>query len=216
MNKKEILKTAEFARKCFEDDFSGHDWWHTYRVWKLSKNMALKENVDLFLIEMAALLHDVSDEKLNNGNASLGKKKVIDWLTSLELNKKTINKIWEIIESVSFKGANIETKPCTLEAMIVQDSDRLDALGAVGIARTFAYGGSKDREIYNPEIQPINHRNYEEYKNSKGTSINHFYEKLLLLKNRLNTKTAKQIAQKRHDYIEEFLKEFLAEWEGIK
>lgn len=213
-HKEKIAKTISFAKKCFENDFSGHDWWHTFRVWKIAKNIAKKEKADIFKVEMAALLHDVGDRKLNGGNEKAGKNRVINWLKLLEIDEKEIEEIWDIVESVSFRGAGTKTTPKTLEGMVVQDADRLDAIGAIGIARAFAYGGSQGRDIYDPNIKPVLHKNYEEYKKHKGTSVNHFYEKLLLLKDELNTKTAKEIAQKRHEYIVGFLDEFLSEWEG--
>lgn len=214
MNQAKVLKTANFAKEFFKGDFSGHDWWHTFRVWNLAKNIAKREKADIFVVEMAALLHDVADEKLNNGSASVGKKKVINWLKSLDVNEENIAKIWSVIMSVSFKGATTKNTAKNIEAMIVQDADRLDAIGAIGIARAFAFGGTIKRDIYNPSIKPIIHKNYKEYKKREGTSINHFYEKLHLLKDRMNTSSAKKIAQKRHDYLLSFLEEFFIEWEG--
>ncbi len=214
MNQEQITKTADFAKKCFKGDFSGHDWWHTFRVWNNAKNIVRKEKADLFIVEMAALLHDVADEKLNNGDASAGKQKVINWLKSLNIDEENIQKIWNAINSVSFKGAKTKNPAKTIEAKIVQDADRLDAIGAVGIARAFAFGGNIKRDIYDPAVKPIQHQNYEEYKKREGTSINHFYEKLLLLKDRMNTNSAKKIAKKRHDFLLVFLKEFFVEWEG--
>jgi uncharacterized protein len=182
-------------------------------VWQLAKNIGQIEGADLFIVEMAALLHDVSDFKFNDSLEG-GKDKVIKWLEYLELDNKTTEIIWSAVETVSFKGAGVDTKPKTLEGMIVQDADRLDAMGAVGIARTFAYGGHSGREIYNPDIKPVLHQSFDDYKKNQSPSINHFYEKLLLLKNLINTATGKKIAEKRHKILKEYLEEFLIEWEG--
>lgn len=177
--------------------------------------MALKlaeiEGGDKFIIEMAALLHDLDDWKLN-GNTDISKSK--EWLEALDIEQNEIDKILEIIEQVSFKGAGVETKATTLEAKIVQDADRLDAIGAIGIARTFAYGGSIARLIYHPEIKPVMHNSFSTYKNNTAPTINHFYEKLLLLKELLNTNSAKKIAKKRHNFMEVFLDQFYNEWEN--
>ncbi len=175
--------------------------------------MALKiaghEGGNRFIIEMAALLHDLDDWKLSPQNDSSGTDK---WLKELHLPSTTIGQIHEIISQVSFKGAGVKTKALSLEAQIVQDADRMDAIGAIGIARTFAYGGNKGRLIYDPEIKPEMHQSFEAYKKTTAPTINHFYEKLLLLKDRLNTTTAKEIAKSRHAFMESFLKQFFAEW----
>jgi len=178
----------------------------------MSKEIAKKEGGDLFIIELAALLHDVADWKFHDGNLRAGGEKAKTLLKNLGVNDKSIRHICHIIDNVSFKGAGVKNKIKTKEGMIVQDADRLDVIGAIGIARTLAYGGFIGREIYNPEIKPKLHKSFKEYKDSKGTSINHFYEKLLLLKDRLNTKTAKKIAQKRHRFLENYLKQFFEEW----
>lgn len=214
MNQSKILKTATFAKEFFKGDFSGHDWWHTFRVWNLAKNIAKKEKADTFVVEMSALLHDVADEKLNNGDAKAGEQKVIKWLKSLDVDDKNITEICNVIKSVSFKGAKTKNSAETIEAMIVQDADRLDAIGAIGIARAFAFGGSIKRDIYDPTVKPIQHKDYEQYKKREGTSINHFYEKLLLLRDLMNNASAKKIAEKRHRYLLGFLKEFFVEWKG--
>lgn len=195
---------------------TGHDWWHAWRVWKIAKKIAKKEGGDLFVIELAALLHDVEDWKFDgreNSGIALAKK----WLNELKVDKENIEHVCHIIKNISFKGARVKNKMRLREGKIVQDADRLDVLGAIGIARTFAYGGYKGREIYNPKIKPRLHRTFKEYKKAKSTSINHFYEKLLLLKDLLlkdlmNTETAKKMAIKRHQFLEQFLKEFFAEW----
>ncbi len=206
---KHLVKTEKFVRDIFKNDGSGHDWWHVYRVKKYALKIAETEGGNLFLIEMAALLHDLDDWKLKK---TPGDNKTKKWLNHLAITEKAAIQILEIISQVSFKGAGISTKPTTIEAKIVQDADRLDAIGAIGIARTFAYGGSKGRLIYDPEIQPVLHNDFETYKNNTAPTINHFYEKLLLLKSRMNTKTGKKMAENRHCFIENFLKQFFNEW----
>lgn len=208
--KREIVFSTEmFVRQKLENDGSGHDWWHIYRVRNLALKIAETEGGDSFTVEMAALLHDIDDWKIT-GNSE--QNQVKNWLNKLGTDEETSENILEIIEQVSFKGAGVETIPSTPEAKIVQDADRLDAIGAIGIARTFAYGGSKGRLIYNPDIKPENHVDFEAYKKNNGPTINHFYEKLLLLKDRLNTVTARRIAEKRHQFMESFLEEFFREW----
>ncbi len=213
IRQKSILSATEnYIRQTFETEGSGHDWWHIYRVWKLAVQIQKNEGGDLFIIEMAALLHDLDDWKLKSGNHL--ENKTQQWLEKLEVTKVEQTKIIEVIQQVSFKGAGVETPALSAEAKIVQDADRLDAIGAIGIARTFAYGGNKNRLIYNPEIKPEMHENFEAYKNSTAPTINHFYEKLLLLKERLNTDSAKEIAKGRHKFMEDFLQRFFEEWEG--
>jgi len=213
MNRNKIIEEVKkYLKKNFKGEATGHDWYHIWRVWKMSKEIAKKEGGDLFIIELAALLHDVADWKFHDGNLRAGGEKAKTLLKNLGVNDKSIRHICHIIDNVSFKGAGVKNKIKTKEGMIVQDADRLDVIGAIGIARTLAYGGFIGREIYNPEIKPKLHKSFKEYKDSKGTSINHFYEKLLLLKDRLNTKTAKKIAQKRHRFLENYLKQFFEEW----
>ncbi len=213
IRQKSILSATEnYIRQTFETEGSGHDWWHIYRVWKLAVQIQKNEGGDLFIIEMAALLHDLDDWKLKSGNRQ--ENKTQQWLEKLQVTKVEQTKIIEVIQQVSFKGAGVETPALSAEAKIVQDADRLDAIGAIGIARTFAYGGNKNRLIYNPEIKPEMHENFEAYKNSTAPTINHFYEKLLLLKERLNTDSAKEIAKGRHKFMEDFLQRFFEEWEG--
>lgn len=198
MNKQEILIAAEnYIKKGFSGETTGHDFYHIERVVKTARKIASEENADLFLVELAAWLHDVGDYKLHNG-MDKSEELISEFLFELNIPKETISKIIEIISQVSFSKGSI---PTTLEAKIVQDADRLDALGAIGLARTFAYGGSKHREIWNPE-------------NPGETSIQHFYDKLLKLKDLMNTHTARMIAEKRHKYLEEFLERFDTEWEG--
>ena len=216
MNKKEIIeKTSEFVKEKLKGDSSGHDWWHIYRVWNISKKICKKEGGKLFTIEMAALLHDVADWKFYE-NENEGLQLIREFLLKLKLDKEIINDIIEIVRNVSFKGAGVADKMNTLEGMIVQDADRLDAIGATGVARTFAFGGKFGNEMHNPEIEIKLHNSFEEYKNEKGTTINHFYEKLLLLKDRMHTDTAKQIATERHHFMEVFLEQFFNEWKSLK
>jgi uncharacterized protein len=207
-----IQNTEDFVKKTLANDSGGHDWWHIFRVRKMAKYICGEEGGNLFLIELAALLHDVADWKFHHGNEEKGVQKVRSFLEKQELDSVVIEKIAQIIREVSFKGAGHAVSTSSLEAKIVQDADRLDALGAIGIARCFAYGGSQSREIYNPDIKPHLHKDFKEYKKSKGTTINHFYEKLLLLKDRMNTQTAKKIAEQRHQLMENYLKDFYKEW----
>ncbi|HBC72125.1 MAG TPA: phosphohydrolase [Coxiellaceae bacterium] len=202
-----ILSIKKYARAKFCEDTTGHDWWHTFRVWKLASYLAKKEKkIDLFVVQLASLLHDLEDWKLDHGI------KIKPLLKKLNTEPKTIEQVCAIIANVSFKGAKIKKSILSLEGKIVQDADRLDAIGAIGISRAFAYGGSKNRPIYNPKQRPILHTTFKKYQNSKSCAINHFYEKLLLLKKQLNTKTAKIIAKQRHEFMKVFLKHFFAEW----
>lgn len=213
MNKKEIIEeTKKYLKKNFKTDATGHDWWHFYRVWKMAKEIAKKEGGNLFVIELAALLHDIADYKFNNGDEKAGGKTAKILLEKLNVDKELIEKVCQIIDNVSFKGAGVKNGIKTKEGMIVQDADRLDVMGAIGVARTLAYGGFTKREIYNPEIKPRFYKTFEAYKNNRSSSINHFYEKLLLLENRLNTQTAKKIGEKRHLFMKNYLKEFFKEW----
>ncbi|MFH1611455.1 MAG: HD domain-containing protein [Patescibacteria group bacterium] len=211
-----IQRTAQYAKETLLGDGSGHDWWHVYRVWKSAINIAKEEQADLFIVEITALLHDIADYKLHGGDDSIGPRKAREWLESLSVDADVVDHVCKIIETMSFKGAGVESKMDTLEGKIVQDADRLDAIGAIGIARTFAYGGSKGREMYDPEVKPEMHASFDKYKNNSSPTINHFYEKLLLLKDLMNTETAKQIAKDRHEFMEGYLDEFYKEWEGNK
>jgi uncharacterized protein len=209
-----VLETAEFVREKLEGEGSGHDWWHVYRVWKSALNISKYENADLLTVELAALLHDIADWKFYNGDETIGPEIAVEWLIKQKVDCKRIEHIASIIKGISFKGAEVKGGMSTIEGMIVQDADRLDAIGAIGIGRTFAYGGHKGRELYNPDIKPVYHESFEQYKKSQGTTINHFYEKLLLLKDLMNTDRAKELAVKRHEFMEEFLKQFYSEWNG--
>lgn len=209
-----IQKTIDFVKEVLTDAEGGHDWWHIYRVWKLSKHIAQTEEVDHFIVELGALLHDIADSKFHDGDEELGPKKAREFLSSLDVEEEAINHVENIISNISFKGGKDAQKFKSAELDVIQDADRLDALGAIGIARTFNYGGHKGREIYNPEVKPNLNMTREEYKKSTAPTINHFYEKLLLLKDRMNTKTGKEMAEHRHRYLEEFLQEFYKEWDG--
>ena len=214
-----IEMTAVFVREKLEGDGSGHDWWHIDRVWRLAKRLQATEGGDLVIVELAALLHDIADWKFYGGDLEAGPKAAREWLESFGVESVITDHICQIVRDISFKGAGVATSMPTIEGQVVQDADRLDAIGAIGIARTFAYGGSKNREMYNPEKSPENHENFEQYKRSQGATINHFYEKLLLLKDRMNTDSARKIAQDRHEFMERYLKQFYAEWaeeDGVK
>ncbi|WP_204273591.1 HD domain-containing protein [Draconibacterium mangrovi] len=214
IQQKELISATEnFIKQHFAADSSGHDWWHIHRVRNMAVHLAKKEGGDFFLVEMAALLHDLDDWKLSNGDNT---SKTKSWLKQISIDEKDADKIEQIIEQVSFKGAGVETKTSSLEAQIVQDADRLDAIGAIGIARTFAYGGNKGRLLHHPDIEPQLHNSFEEYKKTTAPTINHFYEKLLLLKDRMNTNAAQKIAEERHVFMEIFLAQFFSEWDCKK
>src|SRR5690606_20316037 len=217
MNHPEIIdQTVKFVKKTLANAEGGHDWWHIYRVWQLAKKIATTEKTNLLVVELGALLHDIADAKFNDGDESIGPKKAREFLQSISVEEEIITHVENIIQHISFKGGNFEQAFNSTELAVVQDADRLDAMGAIGIARTFNYGGFKNRAIYNPNIQPNLSMSKEEYKNSTAPTINHFYEKLLLLKDRMNTTTGKAMAKHRHNYMEQFLEEFYKEWEGEK
>jgi uncharacterized protein len=211
-----ISNTVSFVQKKLQGDSSGHDWWHIQRVWKMALYLAEKEGADTFLVQISALLHDISDWKLNKNNTHDDSEIIGNWLLNQQLNRDIIEKVCDIIADISFKGAGVETPMKTIEGKVVQDADRLDAMGALGIARAFAYGGWKGREMHNPDIEPVMHNSFDDYKKKQSTTINHFYEKLLLLQDRMNTTTARKIAQKRHLYMQDFLIQFRSEWNGEK
>jgi len=215
MNQETVIqKTIDFVKEMLSDAEGGHDWWHIYRVWKLSKHIAQTENVGNFVVELGALLHDIADSKFHNGDEEIGPRKAREFLSSLDVEEEVIIHIENIISNISFKGGKHTQKFKSPELNVIQDADRLDAVGAIGIARTFNYGGHKRREIYNPEIKPNLNMTKEEYKNCNAPTLNHFYEKLLLLKDRMNTNTGKSMAENRHKYMEQFLDEFYKEWNG--
>jgi Predicted HD superfamily hydrolase len=209
-----ILKTIEFVKTTLANAEGGHDWWHIYRVWQLAKHIAVTEKADLFIVELGALLHDIADAKFHGGDESIGPRIAREFLTSAGVTEMVIIHVENIITNISFGGGNNVQTFKSSELNIVQDADRLDAMGAIGIARTFNYGGFKDREMYNPEIKPNLNMTKEAYRNSTAPTINHFYEKLLLLKDRMNTDTGKSMAAHRHLFMEQFLEEFYGEWNG--
>lgn len=211
-----IENTIIFVKDTLKGAEGGHDWFHIERVLNNSRLIAKGEKADLEIVELGALLHDIADSKFYNGDESVGPRIASDFLQSQNVLKETIDHVVKIIQNISFKGGNIDQEFTSTELDIVQDADRLDALGAIGIARTFNYGGFKGRALYDPEIEPNLHMTKEEYKASNAPTINHFYEKLLLLKDRMNTKTGKRIAADRHLFMEKFLKQFYAEWNGEK
>ncbi len=211
---KQIQKTITFVKQQLQNAEGGHDWFHTLRVFNNANLIAKDENVDLFVVQLGALLHDIADSKFHNGDETIGPKIAREFLTSIGVADDVIEHVVNIIENISFKGGNEVQKFTSLELQVVQDADRLDAIGAIGIARTFNYGGFKNRTLYHPDIAPNLTMSKEEYKNSEAPTINHFYEKLLLLKDRMNTKTGKQIALQRHQFMELYLEQFFAEWHG--
>ncbi|MFY9826449.1 MAG: HD domain-containing protein, partial [Thermoanaerobaculia bacterium] len=209
-----VRRTAGHVRRVLEGEPSGHDWWHVYRVWKGALAIAEGEPADRFVVELAALLHDLSDRKLNGGDVTLGPRVAREWLVAQGVDEETVAHVCEIIADLSFKGAGVPTPMRTREGMVVQDADRLDAIGAVGIARVFAFGGHKGQVLHDPEHPPVLHASAESYYATPATPINHFYEKLLLLRERMNTEAGRRIAEGRHAFLEQFLARFLAEWEG--
>lgn len=211
-----INHTIAFVKHELKDAEGGHDWFHVERVYKNSILISKTEKVNLSIVKLAALLHDVADSKFHNGNEDIGPQKAADFLNSLNIEKSIIDHVVNIIKNISFKGGNFTTTFESAELDVVRDADRLDAIGAIGIARTFNYGGYKNREIYNPSIPPKLNMTKEEYKSSTAPTINHFYEKLLLLSQKMHTKTAKKIALKRHKFMETFLEQFYNEWNGIR
>lgn len=214
--KMSVLENAEnFVKQQLETAEGGHDWFHIERVYKNAILIAKEESCNMEVVQLAALLHDIADSKFHNGDEKIGPKIARDFLTKENVAEETIHHVVNIIENISFKGGNFKKDFHSKELEIVQDADRLDAIGAIGIARTFNYGGFKNRAIYHPEILPNLSMSKEEYKKSTAPTINHFYEKLLLLKDKMNTKTGKKIAQKRHDFMELYLEQFYNEWNGI-
>ncbi|WP_456448463.1 HD domain-containing protein [Oceanithermus sp.] len=205
-------RVQAFGRRvesAFSGDESGHDWWHVWRVWRLARRIAAAEGADPLLVELAALGHDVEDHKLGRTEGTLAA-----WLTEAGVDEATAARVVEITQRVSFKGAGVPDAMPTLEGRVVQDADRLDAIGAIGIARAFAYGGARGRLLYDPAETPELHARFEDYKKTNSSSLMHFYEKLFLLKERLHTPTARAIAEERHAFMERFVQRFLAEWEG--
>jgi len=212
-----ITSTITFVKQELIDAEGGHDWFHTERVYKNALLIAKTEPVDILVVSLAALLHDIADSKFHDGDETIGPKKAQTFLLNNDVDSKIIEHVTQIIEYMSFKNSfDLDTSFTSKEMEVVQDADRLDAIGAIGIARCFNYGGFKDRPLYNPEIKPNLNMTKSEYKTSNAPTINHFYEKLLLLKDQMNTETGRRIASDRHKYMEGFLKQFYAEWEGEK
>lgn len=217
MNNNDIIsKTITFVKKQLNNAEGGHDWFHIERVYKNALLIAKEEICNLQIVQLSALLHDIADSKFHNGDESIGPKVAREFLESQNVDEDVIVHVINIIENISFKGGNFEKKFSSIELDIVQDADRLDAIGAIGIARAFNYGGFKNRALYDPKIAPNTNMSTEEYKSSQAPTINHFYEKLLLLKDKMNTETGKNIAKERHRFMESFLAQFYAEWEGEK
>jgi uncharacterized protein len=215
MNNADLVNnTILFVKEKLKNAEGGHDWFHIQRVYKNALLICENEKSDETVVKLSALLHDIADSKFHEGDETVGSKIARAFLEKENVDLETINHVIQIIENISYKGGNFQKQFNSKELEIVQDADRLDAIGAIGIARTFNYGGFKNRPLYNPAIAPKLNMDKEEYKNSEAPTLNHFYEKLLLLKDKMNTETAKQIAQKRHRFMEAFLAQFYAEWDG--
>ena len=212
MTKEIIQSIKDLIQERFTTDATGHDYHHIFRVQEMAKHLQSSEGGDLMLIEAAALLHDISDHKFNGGKLDEGGNVAEQLCIDFGCTPEFAQEVKQIVNSVSFKGANVKDGATTIEAQIVQDADRLDAIGAIGIARAFAYGGNANRPIYTPDLAPKLHSTFEEYANAKSHTINHFYEKLLLLKDRLHTQKAKEIGEKRTTLMQQFLEEFYSEW----
>ncbi|MCV2485579.1 HD domain-containing protein [Flavobacterium sp. SH_e] len=211
-----IIKTIAFVKEKLNDAEGGHDWFHIERVYKNAILIAKETKCDLTVVQLGALLHDIADSKFHNGDETIGPKTARTFLEAENVSEDIITSVVNIIENISYKGGNFERKFSSVELDIVQDADRLDAIGAIGVARAFNYGGFKNRALYNPEIAPVTNMTKEEYKKNNAPTINHFYEKLLLLKDKMNTEKGKEIAAERHRFMESFLAQFYAEWEGLK
>ena len=215
MDKNKIIKEIQsYIKKEFQGESSGHDYWHTLRVWKTAKEIAKKEGGNLFVIELAALLHDIADWKFYGADTKEGSKKARQLLERFRINEDIIKHVCDIIDDISFKGAGVEKKIKTIEGKIVQDADRLDAIGAIGIARTFTTGASRGRVLYNPEIS-LKKEVHDFKKADSYSSIHHFYDKILRLKNLMKTNTGKKLAKERHKFVENYLKQFFKEWEAM-
>ncbi|MBT5021227.1 HD domain-containing protein [Candidatus Woesearchaeota archaeon] len=219
-----IINTVDFVKQTLSGAEGGHDWWHIQRVWNVSKEIAQKEiennsvneyfKLDLIVVELGALLHDIADSKFHDGDETVGPKIAKEYLSSVGVSEYVLDHVENIITNISFKGGKHVQNFKSIELDIVQDADRLDAMGAIGIARTFNYGGHKGRAIYNPDILPNLNMSKEEYKKSDAPTVNHFYEKLFLLKDRMNTESGRQMAEQRHKFMENYLDAFYKEWNG--
>jgi uncharacterized protein len=213
-NKEIIAKTIAFVKKTLKGAEAGHDWFHIERVYKTALTINSHEHGDELTVSLAALLHDIADSKFNNGDEEVGPRLAGEFLQSINLNSDTIYHVQQIIKNLSFKASFDQKSFQSKELDIVQDADRLDAIGAIGIARAFTYGGFKNRVLYDPEITPALYQSKEEYKNTKAPTINHFYEKLLLLKNLMKTPAGLEMAKIRHEFMLGYLEQFYKEWEG--
>lgn len=207
-----IDRTVAYVRQTLADDHSGHDWWHIERVRRLGRFIARREQADALVVELSALLHDIADWKFHGGDLTAGPRAAREWLQANSVHAPIVDHVCDIISQISFKGAGVSTEMSTLEGKCVQDADRLDAIGAIGIARTFAFGGHFGRPIYDPAIPYEHHASFADYKSKSGPTINHFYEKLLLLKDRMQTETGRKLALERHAFMEAFLNQFFEEW----
>jgi len=214
-SQKAITLTHNYVKNNQQSEEGAHDYWHIYRVWKNAQLIGSSEDVDMTVVELAALLHDIADSKFHNGDEEVGPKVAGEYLKSIGVEDGVIEHVTKIIRHMSFKGGNNQSPINSKEFQVVQDADRLDAIGAIGISRCFAFGGYFQRDIHNPDIEPKLNMTKEEYKKSKSTSLNHFYEKLFLLKDRMNTETGRRIAEKRDHFMHQFVDEFLNEWEGL-
>jgi len=210
-----IEKTITFVQQRLGNAEAGHDWFHIERVWKTAKHIAAGETANLLIVELGALLHDIADSKFHNGDETLGPRIAREFLTKAAADESVITAVENIIRHISFKGSYQSGQYRTIELDIVQDADRLDALGAIGIARAFNYGGFKNRKLYDPAIKPVHYATKEQYKNNEAPTLNHFYEKLFLLKDKMNTETGKRIAEDRHRFMETFVEQFYREWNSI-
>ncbi len=213
-HQQKINDTVDYVKATLSTAEGGHDWHHIYRVWRTAKEIATHEACDTYVVELAALLHDIADSKFHGGDEEIGPQRAEAWLRSISVEDDVITHVVQIIRNISFKGGKTDRTFHSIELDVVQDADRLDAIGAIGIARAFNYGGYKGRALYDPDVPPNLHMTKEEYKTSAAPTINHFYEKLLLLKDRMNTATGKDMAQKRHDFMINYLEQFYEEWEG--
>ncbi|WP_345949521.1 HD domain-containing protein [Mucilaginibacter sp. PAMB04274] len=211
-----IDKTAAYVQQTLQQAEGGHDWWHIFRVWNNAKHIAQTEPADLMVVELAALLHDIADSKFHNGDEEIGPLTAVAFLKREQVDDAVVEHVAQIIRHMSFKSSFAEQVFHSPELAVVQDADRLDAIGAIGIARAFNYGGFKGRELHNPTLPPNLQMSKEEYKKTTAPTINHFYEKLLLLKDKMNTPTARRMAEQRHEYMHTFLEQFYAEWEGLR
>lgn len=211
-----VESIAGLVEEKFRNDATGHDWHHIARVWRTARSIGEAEGADMLQVELGALLHDIADHKFHNHNLEEGPRQARTLIIGQGGGEELAEKVARIVSEVSFKGAGVETPVTSIEAAVVQDADRLDAIGAVGIARAFAYGGSKQRPLYEPDRPPTAHQNFQDYATDKGHTINHFYEKLLLLRDRMQTETGKRMAKERHAFMETFLIQFMGEWEGLK